>query len=232
VTLLDIAYPIAWLALFIISVTLHEAAHAWVAKRGGDLTAYAGGQVSLNPLPHIRREPLGMLVIPLISSFLLGWPFGYASTPYNAAWAHEHPRRAALMAAAGPLTHLLIVALCAAVIRLGISGGIFVQPDSVGFRHIADAGSGPTGLSVVISMLFTLNLVMLVLNLLPLPPLDGSGIVALFLSEGAARKYRAFISNPVFGFLGLLLVWRLFAPLFGLAFLQVINLVYWPTVYG
>jgi len=57
----EFAYGIVWYLLFVISVTIHEAAHAWAAKRGGDLTAYEGGQVSLNPIPHMKRAPWGMV---------------------------------------------------------------------------------------------------------------------------------------------------------------------------
>lgn len=231
-TPLDIAYPIAWLVLFIMSATIHEASHAWVAKRGGDLTAYAGGQVSLNPLPHIRREPWGMVIFPLISSFIFGWPFGYAKTPYDPAWAHKHPRRAAWMAAAGPLANLSIVVVSITAVKLGVLAGVLLEPDSVGFKRIVDIGIGPPGLAVIISMIFTLNLVLFVLNLLPLPPFDGSGIIALFLSDDAARRYRAIISNPAFGFIGFFLAWQVFSPIFDAVFGGVINLMYWPTTYG
>ena len=77
----------SWLLVFIFSLTAHEAAHAWAAKRLGDLTAYQGGQVTLDPIPHIRREPLGMLIIPIASYFSSGWMFGWASAPFNFAWA-------------------------------------------------------------------------------------------------------------------------------------------------
>ena len=72
---------------FVFSATCHEASHAWAAKRGGDLTAYAAGQVSLDPFPHIRREPFGMVILPLIGLFLIGWPLGFASAPYDPHWA-------------------------------------------------------------------------------------------------------------------------------------------------
>jgi Zn-dependent protease len=231
-TAVDIAYPIVWVTFFIISATFHEAAHAWAAKRGGDLTAYEGGQVSLNPVPHIMREPWGMIVFPVISSVIFGWPFGYAKTPYSALWADRHPRKAALMSAAGPLANLLIVVLCVAVIKVGMLTGTFLEPDSVGFKHIVDINSGPPGIPTVISMLFTLNLVLFVLNLLPLPPLDGSGIIAIFLNQETARKYQSVISNPAFGFLGFLLAWQVFNPVFHPIFLGVINLIFWPTRYG
>jgi hypothetical protein len=61
-----------WYVAFLLSVTCHEAAHAWAALRLGDDTASRGGQVTLNPMPHIQREPLGMVVVPLVSLFLGG----------------------------------------------------------------------------------------------------------------------------------------------------------------
>jgi len=63
---------------------VHEAAHAWTALRGGDPTAWRGGQVSLSPWPHIRRSPLGMLVVPLITTFTQGWTMGWATAPSTA----------------------------------------------------------------------------------------------------------------------------------------------------
>jgi len=223
-----IAYPLGWVVIFILSATIHEAAHAWAAKRGGDLTAYAGGQVSLNPLPHIRREPWGMVVIPLFSAFMIGWPFGYASTPFDPLWAHNNPRKVAWMALAGPAANLLMVFLSATIIKLGILAGVFLEPFSVNLTQIVDPASAGlwTGVSIFISMLFTLNLILFILNLLPLPPLDGSNMVSLFLSEDSARSYRAMIAKPVFGILGLLLVWWLISPIIDWAFPSVMNILY------
>lgn len=225
----DIVYSIQWVVIFVISATLHEAAHAWAAKRGGDSTAYSGGQVSLNPLPHIKREPLGMLVFPLISSLIFGWTFGYASAPYDAVWAYNHPRKAAWMAVAGPAANLLLVLLCAIIIKIGILSGVFIEPDSVGFRHIVDPSAGRVwfGLSAFISMMFSLNLILLILNLIPLPPLDGSNIISVFLEENSARSYRAVVTNPLFGFVGLIIAWQAFGPLIDLVFPWVINILYW-----
>ena len=63
----DLASGLIYYIVFLFSTTLHEAAHAWVALRGGDPTASRGGQVSLDPRPHIRREPFGMLILPVLS---------------------------------------------------------------------------------------------------------------------------------------------------------------------
>ena len=77
----DLGSALVYYVVFLFSTTLHEAAHAWVALRGGDPTAYAGGQVSLDPRPHIRREPMGLVVLPLVFVILSGWPLGFASAP-------------------------------------------------------------------------------------------------------------------------------------------------------
>ena len=68
----DLALGAIWYIVFLFSTTCHEAAHALVAKMGGDLTAAEGGQVTLNPIPHIRRSPFGMVVVPIVS-FAAGW---------------------------------------------------------------------------------------------------------------------------------------------------------------
>jgi Zn-dependent protease len=225
----SVKYGLIWFLLFLLSAPVHEAAHAWASKKGGDPTAYLGGQVTLNPLPHIKREPWGMVVIPLITAFALGWPFGYASAPYDPVWAHQHPRRAAWMAAAGPAANLLIVILCVIIVKVGILTGIFIEPDMVNYTHIVDPSSSTAWevLVLVISMLFTLNLILFVLNIIPLPPLDGSSMAALFLSDETARKYRNVISNPAFYFFGLAVIWFIFAPIFNNIFTGVMNLIYW-----
>src|SRR6476659_583779 len=102
---------LTWCVAFIFSTTLHEAGHALAALKLGDPTAYEGGQVSLNPWPHIRREPLGMVIVPIASFALNGWMMGWASAPFDPEWAHRYPKRAALMAAAGPAANLLLVLL-------------------------------------------------------------------------------------------------------------------------
>ncbi len=86
-----------WYVVFLLSLTCHEAAHALAAKIGGDLTAFHAGQVTLDPTPHIRREPFGTILFPLLS-FLLssgGWMIGWGSAPYDPTWQQRYPRRAA-----------------------------------------------------------------------------------------------------------------------------------------
>jgi len=218
-----------WYVAFLFSVTTHEAAHAWCAKRGGDWTAYHGGQVSLDPLPHMRREPFGMVILPLISLFMIHWPFGYASAPYDPLWADRHPRRAAFMALAGPLANLTLAILAGGFIVAGIAAGLLEAPGSASMTHVVAAAADEgvwAGVALFLSVLFSLNLMLALLNLLPLPPLDGSDAVTLLMTEDTAARFRSFVKTPGFGWIGLLIAWNLFGPLFGPLFTLALNILY------
>ncbi len=223
-----------WYAVFLLSATCHEAAHAWVALLGGDRTAYLGGQVSLNPLPHLLREPFGTLVVPLISYFLYAsagnrWMLGWASAPYDPAWEERHPRRAALMALGGPLANLLLTLIALLVLRLGLENGVWTAPtpDEFASDHLVVAPVGTVwgGIGRFFSVLFTLNLVLAVLNLLPLPPLDGASILA-----GWVRPFRMlraqFLTSPIAGMIGLLVAWQVFPKVFGPIYVAVLGWIY------
>jgi Zn-dependent protease len=211
-----LAMAAAWFVVFLFSTTLHEASHAFAAQRLGDATAYGGGQVTLNPVPHIRREPIGMVVVPLLSFFLSGWMFGWASAPYDPHWAQRFPKRSALMALAGPLSNLLLVLVAGTVLRVGLARGIFTPPATLTRSHLVDASgaAGLEGVATVLSVLFSLNLILFAFNLLPLPPMDGSAVVQLFMSDGAARWLQSFYRQPMIGWIGILVAWQLFGTLF------------------
>jgi Zn-dependent protease len=211
-----------WFLAFLFSTTVHEALHALAALRGGDPTAYHGGQVSLSPIPHIRREPIGMLVVPLLTAMTQGWAIGWASTPYDPRWAARYPKRAALMAAAGPAGNLSIALVAFALIKIGLAAGWFVAPDSVSFEHLvaSPVGDGQTFTGEMLSILLTLNVLLCAFNLIPLPPLDGASVIGLFVPASATVKLRELSHSPVFQLAGLVIAWRVFptivGPLFGL----------------
>ena len=225
----DLASAFVYYLVFLYSTTVHEAAHAWAAKLGGDLTAYHGGQVSLDPRPHIKREPIGMVVLPIVSALLSGWPMGFASAPYDPQWAMRHPRRAAWMALAGPGANILLVLLAAVAIRVGIMTGVFHAPESVNFdRIVAGTASGLwPAVAFFLSVTFALNLVLAALNLLPIPPLDGSAALPLFMSAGTTRRYQDFMMrNAGLGLIGIFVAWQVFDKVFQPVFLLAVNLLY------
>lgn len=219
---------LVWYVVFLFSVSLHEAGHAWAAKRGGDLTAYLAGQVTLDPRPHIRREPFGMVVLPLLTALTSGWPIGYASAPYDPIWAMNHPRRAAWMSLAGPGANLLLVFVASAVIWGGIGAGVFAIPDSIGANSVVAATSEGFAASgaFLVSALFTLNLILFLFNLMPLPPLDGAGALPLVLPERAALRYQELLRNPMLAIAGILIAWNVFGPIFRGAFGIALGLLY------
>jgi len=220
---------LAWYLVFVVSLTFHEAAHAFIAHRLGDSTAYNSGQVSLDPTPHIRREPIGMVVLPIISFLANGWMIGWASTPYDPNWARRYPKREILMAVAGPAANLILVIIAALLIRLGMLFDIFYPPETITFSHVVDVireGRALAGIGVIVSILFTLNLVLFVFNLLPIPPLDGSALVPLFLSEQNANLYKQLITRPAFSIIGLIIAWQLFGFLFAPIHTLALNLLF------
>ena len=192
---------------FLFSTTCHEAAHALAAKLGGDLTAAEGGQVSLNPIPHIRRSPYGMVVFPLLSFFLLhGSMIGFASAPYNPDWARRHPHRAALMALAGPATNFALMLIAAFALRVGIS---------THYIHMGNYYGNSDFAATALFVMFSLNLLLGVFNLLPVPPLDGSSVIMLFMPQDSARGYLDWVRSGTFAMPGLLiglLVFRFIFP--------------------
>ena len=229
----QLALGIAWYAVFLFSTTCHEAAHAWAAHRGGDPTAYLGGQVSLDPRPHLRREPVGLLVVPVLSFALGGWMIGWASTPYDPRWAERWPRRAAWMSLAGPAANGLLVLLAAAVIRTGVELGAF-EPPVVPRVPIVTATGGTLahGVALLAGIFFTLNLLLLCFNLLPLPPLDGAGALPLLLGERAAGAWQRMARQPVIAILGLLIAWNLFGAIFARVLGVALALLYTGTSFG
>jgi len=207
-----------WYAVFLMAITFHEAAHAMVAYRFGDPTAYHGGQVSLNPLPHIAREPFGTVLVPLLTYVLMGWTMGWASAPYDPEWERRNPRRAAAMAAAGPLANLLLAVIAFAVLKVGLAQGLWTVPLAPQFDHLVTAaspGGAAEGLGRFLSVMLGLNLLLFVFNLIPFPPLDG-GAVAAGLWESVRRLHDRMRASGMGNLIGLLLAWmivrRLFMP--------------------
>ena len=194
----------------VFAITLHEAAHGFVAKRFGDLTAYAQGRVSLNPIRHI--DPFGTVILPLILlavSKLSGGPgiiFGWAKpVPVNFSNL-RHPKRDMLwVAAAGPLSNFAMALFWALMVKVGIvtSGSYFSLPLVM---------MGAAGVLI--------NVILMVLNLLPLPPLDGGRILVSLLPHRLA--YGVARLEP-YGFLILILL--LFSGLLGHVLWPIIGLV-------
>ena len=204
-----------WYAAFLLSLTCHEAGHALVARWGGDDTAYLSGQVSLNPWPHIRREPIGTVLVPLLTYFLgtSRWMMGWASAPYDPGWEDRHPRRAAAMSAAGPAANFLLFAVAFGILKLGLGSGVWTVPqDEISLDRLVAAASGVGGITDALgrflSVVMGLNLILGIFNLLPFPPLDGVSVVA-GLVPPARELYQKMRAIPAMGLVGVIVAWRI-----------------------
>ena len=175
-----------WVPPVLLGITVHEVAHGWVASRLGDKTAMMMGRLTLNPLKHI--DPVGTILIPGILLLLqAGFIFGYAK-PVPISWKNlRNPKRdMAIVAAAGPVSNLFMAILWALLVHAGLL---------IGEQGIALVYMGVAGIFI--------NTILMVLNLLPLPPLDG-GRVATSLLPGPLA-YRFSLIEP-YGFMILLVL--------------------------
>ena len=156
----------------LLAITLHEAAHAYAAKRFGDATAYMLGRMTLNPLKHI--DPVGTVLLPLLSLMMGGVLFGWAKpVPVNFG-ALRNPRVGMRwVAAAGPLSNFAMAVMWVLLLKLAIV--------------MSDSYSEP--LALMSKAGININVTLMVLNLLPLLPLDGGRIVESLLPPGMAYKY-------------------------------------------
>lgn len=166
------------------AITVHEVAHGWVASKFGDQTARMLGRLTLNPIKHI--DPVGTILVPAILFYLGGFLFGWAK-PVPVNWQNlRNPRRdSAIVAAAGPLTNLLMAVFWVFIMKWGlvIDNGLLAAMGKIGVQ---------------------INLVLMVLNFLPIPPLDGSRVVASLLPPRLAYKYNLLEPYGFFILLGLL----------------------------
>lgn len=221
---------LVWYLVFLFSTTFHEAMHAFVAHRGGDSTAYEGGQVTLNPVPHIRRSPFGMVAVPLVTFFLNhgGWMIGWASAPFNMYWAARHPKRSFLMSLAGPLSHLPLILVSLLVMWIGLRNGFFAPWDfKTGMFPVSggDGSNASWAIATFVNVAFKLNTVLFIFNLIPFPPLDGSEVWYLFVkSEEERLRYRHQANN--YSFAGLLLAWYVFPRVYTPVMVFLVNTLY------
>ena len=163
-----------WALPVLFAITLHEVAHGWVARALGDRTAEMMGRLSLNPIKHI--DPVGTIVVPVILLALGGFLFGWAKpVPVNFSNLRHPKRDMAIVAAAGPMSNLAMGLAWAGLLRLTT---LFLTDSGpiLGLRYMASAG-------------ITINAVLMVLNLIPLPPLDGGRVMAGLLPRDASIAY-------------------------------------------
>ena len=193
----------AWVMPVLLAITVHETAHGWVARRFGDNTAHMLGRLTLNPIKHI--DPVGTILVPALMLLLPGgFVFGWAK-PVPVDWRNfKHPKRdMAWVAVAGPASNLLMALAWAFAARLGMSADNWI---TLPLLFMGVAG-------------IFINTILMVLNLLPLPPLDGGRVLTGLLP--APYAYRFARIEP-YGFI--ILVALLMSGIIGIALWPVVTL--------
>jgi Zn-dependent protease len=162
---------VAWILPVLFAITVHETAHGWMALQLGDKTAMMLGRLTLNPIKHI--DPLGTILIPGLMYMMAGFMFGWAK-PVPITWQNlRQPKRdMVFVAAAGPVSNLIMAMLWTLVIRIGLA---------LGDAGLALVFMGVAGIFI--------NCILMVLNLLPLPPLDGGRVMTGLLPGPLSYKF-------------------------------------------
>jgi Zn-dependent protease len=165
-----------WLLPVVFAITVHEAAHGWVAKKYGDSTADKLGRLTLNPIKHI--DPLGTVILPgLLLLTGTGFIFGWAKpVPVDARNFKKPLHDMAIVALAGPVSNILMAVFWALLARIGVTIGTSAESVSLPLIYTGIAG-------------ISINLVLALINLLPIPPLDGSRVLTGILPPRLAWRY-------------------------------------------
>ena len=172
-------FAVVSIVLFIIALSVHEAAHAFVAYRCGDTTAKDQGRLTLNPLAHI--DPIGTVLLPFVLSLASGYSFGWARpVPYNPYNLRNRRRDEFLVAVAGPISNLLQAFLGTIALAL---------VHFVVYSHLTSSASVAYWSVFTLYIYIYLNCMLAFFNLIPLPPLDGSKIFTVFLEGEALQRY-------------------------------------------
>jgi len=171
---MDPALIAVQLFCIIFSLCIHEAAHAAMANRCGDPTARLLGRLTLNPIKHL--DPMGSVVFPLVFFFATGWMAGWAKpVPFNPLNLRNRERDSVFIALAGPASNLVMAIVFTLVLRIIVlSSGADV-----------DGTSGMSPLALIALCMVLINLLLMLFNCIPVPPLDGHYVLAYFLPQGA-----------------------------------------------
>ncbi len=162
---LNLVEIVAAAIALVLGITIHEFAHAWAANKLGDPTPRWAGRVTLNPLAHLDILGTIMLVLMIVGWAPIAWGKPVPINPYNMRWGR---RGSALATVAGPVSNLLMALLIALLLRLSLT----VAPEAT-----RSALSSSQGLLLLVSSLMVYNVLLAAFNLIPIPPLDGFGIL-------------------------------------------------------
>jgi Zn-dependent protease len=198
------------LPVLLFSVVIHELAHGWMALRLGDPTAKEMGRITLNPIPHI--DLVGSIIVPLVSIAMAGRVFiAWAKpVPINPANFSNPRRDDILVSVVGPLSNLLMALACSLALVLVVKGGAQLTNESSVLAVEIH--------SFLLNMFaggITLNVVLAVFNMLPIPPLDGSHVLASMLPENLSVRFRSVGFFGIFAIL-MLMRWDPFAEAFSM----------------
>jgi Zn-dependent protease len=170
---------IIWFVVFLLSLTVHECAHAWAAEKSGDPTGRYLGRITLNPIPHI--DIFGTVIFPLVAITTGSMMFGWAKpVPFNPINLRDRRWGEIAIALAGPLSNLMLVVVFMILYRVFLTSGVI---------SLETVGGSDSPIEMTLRIGIMLNIVLAVFNLIPIPPLDGHHVLRNLLPDSLAEAY-------------------------------------------
>ncbi|HYP29449.1 MAG TPA: site-2 protease family protein [Blastocatellia bacterium] len=221
---INIGDLVIWFVVFLFSLSVHEAAHAWTSERFGDDTGRHMGRITLNPLPHI--DPIGTIVFPLIGMLsggiaMFGWAKPVMTNPL--LW-RDKTKANIMVSAAGPISNFILVVIAFVVLKALLVSDVVAPARSLSYFSLVTPVAAQAAilepLSKLLSIMLLLNTTLGVFNLIPIPPLDGSHVLESILPYEMAKAYEQI--QP-YGFI--LLIALMFTGVFGMILVPILNFV-------
>lgn len=219
----DMTSALLWLICWFLTIGLHEGGHAWMAWWRGDDTAYLLGKRSINPVRHVDKDNtmslFGVVLLPVITVFTMGWPIGFAWVPVNPSKMRHPLRDNALVALAGPGGNLVgafagaLVLAIAIFIAAGTGGGLALHP----FEFTKGGTSVAVALLAHLAYrMMLINILLGLINLVPIPGIDGGNVLYYFLNHRGREIFESL--RPYGIILFVLVVWFLLSEPIALLF--------------
>jgi Zn-dependent protease len=191
---IQIGNIIIWFVIFLLSLTVHECAHALAAELSGDSTGRYMGRISLSPIPHI--DPIGTIVLPLMMMIYSNWMFGWAKpVPFNPLQLRNRKMGEIFIAIAGPLSNVLLAILFFVLLKT------FFYSDYATPQVFGDLAEP---IYKMLDIGLKLNITLAVFNMIPIPPLDGHHVLRNLLPDTLAESFAQ--ASPMIGLVGMVLL--------------------------
>jgi Zn-dependent protease len=178
----ELKIGLIWYITLIFSIVAHEFTHAYCAFKLGEKSIQKEGLLTINPIPHLKREVIGTIVFPIIFFIKAGFMIGWAAIPVDLNWAKKFPNKFIITTLSAPIANLLILIIVSIILHIGLNFDIVQRTEKVTYALFIGSAEYLT-LSIILCIIFSMNLILFFFSILPLPSFDGFSIILFLLRK-------------------------------------------------